>query len=164
VAFGAILTSEPLCHKKRHFIAHQSAMKTPLKVAQKSAGGKRGSITVHARTLAFLLALGFASASVVPRSMAQVLGAQFDNARLERLRGLDFKKPVPVVAMKPQEAQQVFERDLKRDYSDERLRADGIAGSMVGLFPLQFDLKAQLLQQALTQFGGVYSDHLKEIV
>jgi hypothetical protein len=126
--------------------------------------GKRPSRTTRVLTLAFVLAMGFGSASLVSDAMAQVVGAQFDNARLERLRGLKFTRPVLVVAMKPEEAQKVIERDLERDYSDERLRADGIAGSMVGLFPPGFDLKAEILRQAQTQFGGVYSQHLKEIV
>jgi hypothetical protein len=97
-------------------------------------------------------------------ALAQVVGAQVDNARLEHLRGLAFKKPVPVVAMKPEDAQRVIEANLMREYSNERLRADGIAGSMIGLVPPQFDLKQQLLEAARTQFSGFYFPHLKEIV
>jgi hypothetical protein len=111
-----------------------------------------------------LLMLALALATGVTSARAQVAGAQFDNARLEHLRGLRFIKPVPVVAMKPDEAQSLLEEELKRDYSDQRLREDSIAGSMVGLFPPQFDLKAEILKVALTQFGGVYWDHLKKIV
>jgi len=115
-------------------------------------------------TLIALLMLTFVLAAIVTGARAQVVGAQFDNDRLERLRGLAFRKPVPIVAMKPSEVQPMLERDLAHDYSDERLRADGIAGSMVGVFPPDFDLKAEILKQALTQYGGVYFDHLKEIV
>lgn len=114
--------------------------------------------------LAFLCIVLSILEGAAPLPFAQVTGAQFDNARLEQLRGLKFKSPVPVVALKPEEAQRVIEADLKRDYSDERLWADGTAASLVGLAPPQFDLKQETLKQALTQFGGVYSDHLKEIV
>jgi hypothetical protein len=107
---------------------------------------------------AFILAVAVASV------FAQVVGAQFGNARLERLRGLKFKRPVPVVALKPEEAQQTFEQDLAHDFTDERLSIDGTAGSMVGLFPPQFDLKKEILKQAMTQFGGIYSDHQKKIL
>ncbi len=117
-----------------------------------------------AKTLLALFALGLMLTVDVPSSLAQSLGAPFDNSRLEHLRGLAFKKPVPVVAMQPEQFQQVFESNLMRDFSDERLRADGIAGSMVGLFPLQFDLKTQILNQAYRLFCSEYSDHLKEIV
>ena len=112
--------------------------------------------------LGFLLALMLTAG--VPGSLAQVVGAPFNSARLAQLRGLAFKKPVPVVAITPEQAQQLSEQDLGRDYSEERLRADGIAGSMVGLFPPRFDLKSQILKQFLTQFGGVYWEHLKQIV
>ncbi len=113
--------------------------------------------------IAFLV-LAFMLAAIVTGVWAQVVGAQFNNARLERLRGLAFRKPVSIVAIKPSDAQPILVRDLGRDYSDERLRADGIAGSMVGVFPAHFDLKAEILKQALTQHGAVYFDHLKEIV
>jgi hypothetical protein len=42
--------------------------------------------------------------------------------------GLVFKKPFPVVAMKPQEAQQVFERDLINPHSTGRICPVGIVG------------------------------------
>jgi hypothetical protein len=88
-----------------------------------------------AQAVLTLLTLGLMLAAIVPSSLAQAVGVQFDNARLERLRGLTFKEPVPIVSMHPAEYQHVVERDLGRDYNDERLQADGIAGSMLGLSP-----------------------------
>lgn len=70
-----------------------------------------------------------------PFPFAQVAGAQFDNARLERLRGLKFNKPVPVVAMKPEDAQHIIEADLKRDYSDERYPGIFKSGGAMGWGP-----------------------------
>jgi len=127
-------------------------------------GKDRNRLTTAARTMLSIIAVGLTLAVAAPSPLAQVVGAQFDNGRLEHLRGLAFKKPVPLVALKPDEAQRVVEDDLRRDYSDERLQADGTAGCMLGLFAPPFDLKQQILKAALSQFGGVYLPHRKEIV
>lgn len=125
---------------------------------------KNIAMPVEAWLVIVLVSVVVTLAGSLAPSPAQVTGAQFDSSRLERLRNLKFKASVPVIALKPGETQQVLEQDIKRDFSDERLRADGIAGSMLGLFPPNFDLKAEILRQAFSQFGGVYFDHLKEII
>jgi hypothetical protein len=98
-----------------------------------SRAGKEASLDWHSHILLALLAVGLMMVADVPSILATAVGAPFDNARLERLRGLTFERPVPVVAMNPEEARQIFERDLMRDYSDEHLRADSVAGSMAHL-------------------------------
>src|SRR5579885_585302 len=135
-----------------------------LKSIPAEAKGRVRFATVRRVFLIASLLLALTATMGAADCAAQVAGAQFDNARLERLRGLAFKRPVPVVALKAQEAQQIIEHDLKRDYSDERLRADGMAGSVLGLFLPRFDLESAIMKQVVTQFGGVYSEHLKEIV
>ena len=45
--------------------------------------------------------------------------------------------------------------DLKRDYTDEQLVADGKAGSMVGLYSPGMDLKAEIGQAAQEPDRGI---------
>jgi hypothetical protein len=95
---------------------------------------------------------------------AQVTGEQFDNARLERLRELSFKHPVPIIVATPDQAAAIAKAELERDDARKRLAADTCAAAMIGLVPPNFDLKDAVLQRTRTSVGGFYSDELKQIV
>ena len=83
---------------------------------------------------------------------------------IQDLRQLRFKHPVPLVVKTPDEAQAMMEADLMRDYTDNRLEADAVAGALTGLFPAGLDLKAASLKLLKSQVAGFYDPHGKEMV
>jgi len=85
-------------------------------------------------------------------------------AGIQKIRQLNFKTPVPMVVKTRDQAEQMMEADLARDYSDEQFEVDGIAGSLVGLYPPGIDLKAASLSLLKSQVAGFYDPHGKEMV
>lgn len=83
---------------------------------------------------------------------------------IQRIRQLSFKQHVPLVLKTPNEVEQMVLADLRRDYSDEQLDADGKAGAMLGLFPPGIDLKAETVKLLKSQIAGFYDPHEKEMV
>jgi hypothetical protein len=83
---------------------------------------------------------------------------------IQQIRQLNFKSHVPIVLKNPDQVEQMVLADLKRDYSDEQLEADGKAGSMLGLFPPGMDLKAETVKLLKSQIAGFYEPHDKEMV
>ena len=53
---------------------------------------------------------------------------------------------------------------MMRDYTDNRLEADAVAGALTGLFPAGLDLKAASLKLLKSQVAGFYDPHGKEMV
>jgi hypothetical protein len=51
-----------------------------------------------------------------------------------------------------------------RDYTDDQIKADAVAGAMVGLYPEGIDLKAASLKLLKSQVAGFYDPHGKEMV
>jgi hypothetical protein len=83
---------------------------------------------------------------------------------IEAIRELNFKSHVPVVLKTPDEVEQMVIDDLKRDYTDAQLDADGKAGAMLGLFPPGMDLKAESVKLLKSQIAGFYDPHEKQMV
>jgi hypothetical protein len=83
---------------------------------------------------------------------------------IQGIRELNFKSHVPVVLKTPDEVEQMVIADLKRDYTDEQLVADGKAGAMLGLFPPGMDLKAESIKLLKSQIAGFYDPHEKQMV
>ena len=83
---------------------------------------------------------------------------------IQQIRQLSFKTHVPVVLKNPDEVEQMVLDDLKRDYTDDQIDADGKAGSMLGLFPPGMDLKAQTVKLLKSQIAGFYDPHTKQMV
>lgn len=83
---------------------------------------------------------------------------------VQKIRQLNFVKPVPVVIKSRDQAEQQMEADMMRDYTDNQLRADGIAGALVGLYPSGIDLKAESLKLLRNQVAGFYDPHSKEMI
>ena len=85
-------------------------------------------------------------------------------AGIQDFRQLRFKKPVPLVVKTPDEAEAMMETDLMRDYTDNQLQVDAVAGAVTGLFPAGIDLKAASLKLLKSQVAGFYDPHGKEMV
>ncbi|MGH7924036.1 MAG: hypothetical protein ACREQH_05530 [Candidatus Binatus sp.] len=83
---------------------------------------------------------------------------------IQELRQLRFKKPVPLVVKTPDEAEAMMEADLMRDYTDNQLEVDAVAGALTGLYPPGIDLKAASLKLLKSQVAGFYDPHGKEMV
>jgi len=83
---------------------------------------------------------------------------------IQGFRQLRFKQPVPLVVKSSDEAEAMMEADLMRDYTDNQLEADGVAGALTGLFPAHIDLKAESLKLLKDQVAGFYDPHGKEMV
>ena len=58
----------------------------------------------------------------------------------------------------------MMEADLMRDYTDNQLEADAVAGALTGLYPAGLDLKAASLKLLKSQVAGFYDPHGKEMV
>src|SRR5437660_1095320 len=83
---------------------------------------------------------------------------------IQGIRELGFKQHVPLVLKTPDEVEQMVIADLKRDYTDAQLDADGKAGAMLGLFPPGIDLKAESVKLLKSQIAGFYDPHVKQMV
>jgi len=84
-------------------------------------------------------------------------------AGIQELRELQFKHEVPMVVETRDQAEQSMEADLAQDFSDAQLHADGVAGSMLGLFPADFDLKTESLKLMKSQVAGYYDPRRKQM-
>ena len=71
---------------------------------------------------------------------------------IQDLRQLRFKQPVPLVVKSPDQAEAMMEADLMRDYTDNQLKVDAVAGALTGLFPPRLDLKAASLKLLKTRW------------
>jgi hypothetical protein len=85
-------------------------------------------------------------------------------AGIQGIRQLQFKRPVPLIVKTPDEAESMMEADMMRDYTDNQLEADGVAGAVTGLYPAGLDLKAASLKLLKSQVAGFYDPHGKEMV
>jgi len=83
---------------------------------------------------------------------------------IQDFRELRFKQSVPLVVKTPDEAEGMMEADLMRDYTDNQLAVDAVAGSLTGLYPTGIDLKAASLKLLKSQVAGFYDPHGKEMV
>src|SRR5882757_6645080 len=85
-------------------------------------------------------------------------------AGIQDIRQLHFKKPVPLVVKSQDEAAAMMEADLMRDYTDQELKVDAVAGALTGLYPTGIDLKAESLSLMKNQVAGFYDPHGKQMV
>jgi hypothetical protein len=83
---------------------------------------------------------------------------------IQGLRQLRFKQVVPLVVKSPDQAGAMMEADLMRDYTDNQLEADAVAGTLTGLYPSHLDLKAESLKLLKSEVAGFYDPHGKEMV
>jgi len=85
-------------------------------------------------------------------------------AGIQGLRQLRFKQSVPLVVESPGQAEAMMEADLMRDYTDNQLEVDAVAGALTGLYPARLDLKSASLKLLKSQVAGFYDPHGKEMV
>jgi hypothetical protein len=120
--------------------------------------------TTVAIAIASALALAGCAYSLISGGQVNETHAGTVEQGIQGIRQLNFKQHVPVVLKTPDEVEQMVIADLKRDYSDAQLNADGKAGSMLGLFPPGIDLKAETVKLLKSQIAGFYDPHEKEMV
>lgn len=85
-------------------------------------------------------------------------------AGIQDFRQLRFKQSVPLVVKTPDEAEAMMEADLMRDYTDNQLEVDAVAGALTGLYPTGIELKAASLKLLKSQVAGFYDPHGKQMV
>ncbi len=85
-------------------------------------------------------------------------------AQIQKFRGLDFLRPVPLVVKTRDQAQAMLEAEMAREHSDEDLRIGGMSGAMTGLYPRGMDLKSRTLAMMRSQIAAFYDPHDKQMV
>ncbi len=85
-------------------------------------------------------------------------------AGIQGIRGLTFKRPVPLALETREQAETTLIDDINHDYTDEQLRADGQAGALIGLFPAGIDLKAEMVRLLKSQVAGFYDPRSKRMI
>jgi hypothetical protein len=114
--------------------------------------------------LACVLALAGCAYEIVSGGEINRVKADQIIAGIQQLRQLRFKHSVPLVLKTRDQAEQMMEADLARDYSDEQMKVDGTAGAMLGLYPIGIDLKAETLALMRNQVAAFYDLHGKQMV
>ena len=84
--------------------------------------------------------------------------------RVEKLRGLRFRKPLKVSFLSPERAQQVFRSRSKAEYSDEQQRIDEEVTKLLGLLGPSVNLGKVMAAVADEQVLGFYDDVTKQLV
>lgn len=85
-------------------------------------------------------------------------------AGLALLRGLEFKRDVPVEIESREEMRKHLERDLAEEYGGEKLQNISLAYAKLGLFPEGLDLKKSLLDFYTAQVAAFYDPKTKKLV
>ena len=80
------------------------------------------------------------------------------------MRGLNFKKEVPVEIKNKDEMRSHFERELEQEYGNEGLKNVALAYAKLGLFPQVLDLKKSLLDFYSAQVAAFYDPETKRLV
>jgi hypothetical protein len=84
--------------------------------------------------------------------------------RVERLRGLRFRRPLKVEFLSPAQAQAVFRRRSQQEYSDTQQRIDEEVLKLLGLLAPSVDLGKVLGAVTDEQVLGFYDDRTKRLV
>ena len=116
--------------------------------------------------IATLCALIFGGCAYTLISGGQVNESHADRVEsgIQEIRQLNFTKHVPLVLKTPDDVEQMVLADLKRDYTDEQLDADGKTGAMLALYPPGTDLKDETVKLLKSQIAGFYDPHSKQMV
>jgi hypothetical protein len=83
-------------------------------------------------------------------------------AEVETIRGLRFRKPVPVESIDDARARTMMAARLRKFVGEEKLRADTTAWSLLGLVPPGTDLLKSVLDALAEQAGGFYDPEAKK--
>lgn len=99
------------------------------------------------------------TATLTPEDARKAVAAV--TSEVETIRGKPFRKPVPVASIDDARARALLTARLKKFVSDEKLRADSKAWSLLGLAPPGTDLMASVLDALEEQAGGFYDPEAK---
>jgi hypothetical protein len=123
------------------------------------------------RLRAALALLFFLSVQAGCASQLVVRGGAVDAEKLEHikngvvaLRGLSFKREVPIEVKSKAEMRRHLEADLQRHYSEEKLGNMALAYSKLGLLPEGVDLKNLLVEFYDAQVVAFYDPDEKKLV
>jgi hypothetical protein len=83
-------------------------------------------------------------------------------SEVETIRGLRFRKPVPVDSIDDARARTMMTARLRKFVGEEKLRADTTAWSLLGLVPAGTDLLESVLDALAEQAGGFYDPEAKK--
>jgi len=83
---------------------------------------------------------------------------------VQKVRELQFVKPVPLVVENRTEAEHDIEAQLSHEVSDEEFRIDGRSGALIGLYPPGIDLKQATLGLLKDQVAGFYDPDTKRMI
>jgi hypothetical protein len=84
--------------------------------------------------------------------------------RVERIRGLRFRRPLKVSFLSPERAQRIFRSRMRSEYSDARRRVDEEVLKLLGLIEPSVDLQGVLAAVADEEVLGFYDDRTKQLV
>lgn len=119
-------------------------------------------IAVALLTILALTAFAHADAANAPQAIGSLTVAEAENiartvgARVAEIRGLEFKRPVPVRVVTAQEARAHFASRLEKGSSGEKAQYEQQAYAQLGLLPRGFDLATSLLDTLEDQAAGYY--------
>jgi hypothetical protein len=129
----------------------------------KTRGPRHHRTSAAIAIVCFLVFAGCAYSLVSGGKVNETIASNIEQG-IQGIRELGFKQHVPLVLKTPDEVEQMVIADLKRDYTDAQLDADGKAGAMLGLFPPGMDLKAESVKLLKSQIAGFYDPHQKQMV
>lgn len=115
-------------------------------------------------TIVATIAIAGCAYSLISGGKVDLTHAAAVEEGIQRIRQLSFREHVPLVLKTPDQVEQMILADLKRDYSDAQLEADGKAGSMLGLYPMGMDLKAETVKLLKSQIAGFYDPDEKQMI
>lgn len=84
-------------------------------------------------------------------------------AQVSDIRGLTLSEPVPRILLSPEELEDIVINEFFAEYSDDDARQDVLILSLVGLLPVDFDLKSFYNELYSEQVSGFYDSETKEI-
>jgi hypothetical protein len=117
--------------------------------------------------LAVLLVAGFAAGPWLPQTLEAPSNSRMTEAeasalakdivpRVEELRGLKFKSPVPVQVVDDRATRSYFEERARKFWPEERVAWEQTAFAQIGLLPAGTDILAHLFDVLEEQAGGFY--------
>jgi hypothetical protein len=104
------------------------------------------------------------STSGVPAGKSEAVDVERIERRVEKLRGLRFRKPLKVSFLSPARAQQVFRSRSEAEYSPEQQRIDEEVIKLLGLLGPSVNLGKVMAAVANEQILGFYDDVTKRLV
>lgn len=136
-------------------------MSEPIKVRSARCNRLRSSVA-----LAILLgpALAGCATSIVQGGRVNQRRVASVEDGLQRIRGLDFTAPVPLVVRSPDQAEEILSSDLVREQSEEELEVAGRVGAMLGLYPSGIDLKGATVELLKSEVAAFYDPDHKQMV